>query len=181
MLASNFVKLLKSDIPVIRGCEYLTGVVFEDLDKACDLRYAVLYNWPFSFGGFGWKYRERDIAEICRVSRLEEFTKVSRVRICRVACRVSHFDLVCLNGVATVWFAVLAMQVDGKTAQQCILEVRRRFDEIPGISTGIQKPQYGTCVEIVSKVVFSDDGQTKAPGSPQASHRWRSFSNLWIS
>lgn len=61
-----------------------------------------------------------------------------------------------LVGSATVFlFASSAMQAVGDTAQQVVLEVRRQFAEIPGIGDGAQRPEYGACVEIVSRAAIS--------------------------
>lgn len=48
-------------------------------------------------------------------------------------------------------FSALAIRAVSKAAQSVITEVRRQFKEMPGIMKGTQKPDYGTCVDIVTK------------------------------
>ncbi|MCX7923656.1 MAG: sodium-translocating pyrophosphatase [Clostridia bacterium] len=48
-------------------------------------------------------------------------------------------------------FSSTAIRAVGKAAQYVILEVRRQFNERPGIMDGTEKPDYGRCVDIVTK------------------------------
>ena len=58
-----------------------------------------------------------------------------------------------LGGVVTFAFAALTMKSVGRAAQDMILEVRRQFDEIPGLREGKEgvKPEYAKCVDISTK------------------------------
>jgi K(+)-stimulated pyrophosphate-energized sodium pump len=48
-------------------------------------------------------------------------------------------------------FSSLAIRAVGKAAQTIIEEVRRQFRSNPGIMEGTSDPDYGTCVDIVTK------------------------------
>jgi H(+)-translocating pyrophosphatase len=61
-----------------------------------------------------------------------------------------------LGAMLVFLFAALAMKAVGKTAQQVVTEVRRQFREKPGIMEFKEKPDYQTCVAIVSKAALKE-------------------------
>jgi K(+)-stimulated pyrophosphate-energized sodium pump len=56
-----------------------------------------------------------------------------------------------LGAMLVFLFSSLAIRAVGKAAQTVIEEVRRQFRADPGIMAGTSDPDYGTCVDIVTK------------------------------
>jgi K(+)-stimulated pyrophosphate-energized sodium pump len=55
-----------------------------------------------------------------------------------------------LGAMLVFLFSALAIRAVGRTAYYVIHEVRRQFQESPGIMSGEQKPDYARCVDIVT-------------------------------
>src|SRR4051812_41864419 len=89
---------------------------------------------------------------------------VEELRAHNVAFAQFHFSLtepkviigLFLGGLLPFIFTAFSMDAVGKAAGAVVLEVRRQLKAKPGILTGADTPEYGTCVDIVTKAALRE-------------------------
>lgn len=103
-------------------------------------------------------------AGLAAIVLFSSYTQDLQSHFISIGRQTTNFDLgdplilvgLFIGGLIPFLFGALAMEAVGKAASQVVEEVRRQFKEIKGIMENKAKPDYASCVDIVTRSALKE-------------------------
>lgn len=102
--------------------------------------------------GKGFAIASAALTSLALFAAYVTFTGIDGINIFKAPVLAMLF----IGGMIPVVFSALAMNSVGKAAMKMVYEVRRQFQEIPGIMEGTAEPEYDKCVKISTEAALKE-------------------------
>ncbi len=148
-------------IAVMSGLPLEVRAITDDLDAVGNTMKAVTKGYAIASAGLAALVLFGSYVEDLRTHLLRHVTDPAQVREVLASLTFSLNDPkviigLFIGGLLPFLFAAFSMDAVGKAAGAIVKEVRRQLTAKPGILTGVDKPDYGTCVDIVTKAALRE-------------------------
>ena len=137
-------------IAVMANLDKSVRVVTDELDAVGNTMKAVTKGYAIASAGLAALVLFGSYVEELRMVMGEAFMSTLEFSLREPKVIVGLF----IGGLLPFMFTAYSLEAVGASAQAVVLEVRRQLKAHPGILKGTEKPDYATCVDIVTKAAL---------------------------